>query len=100
MARWITVRKPFDFHWPSRAVTAFREEHLGDHFVKDEVADFAVEKGYASEGKADEASRSTKGRRAKNAKAADTGRKPAVDHESVADADRSADRGSLDPDAE
>jgi hypothetical protein len=99
MARWITVRKPFDFHWPSRAITAFREEHLGDHFVKDEVADFAVEKGYASEGKADEASRSSKGRRAKSGKASDTGTVAAVDHASAADDDRSADRQPLDPDA-
>lgn len=101
MPRWITVRKPFDYHWPGRsAVTAFREDHLGDHFVKDEVADFAVREGYADEGKSDEASRSSKGKRPKNAKASDIGRKQAVDHESVADADRSADREPLDPDAE
>jgi hypothetical protein len=101
MARWVTVRKPFDYHWPGRsAVTVFRDADLGDKFVKDEVADFAIGQGYADEGKADEASRSTKGKRAKNAKAADTGPKPRVDHESVADADRAADRQPLDSDAE
>jgi hypothetical protein len=62
MARWITVRKPFDYQWPGRgAITAFSEQHLGEHFVKDEIADFAIEKGYATEGKVDEAARSPKG---------------------------------------
>jgi hypothetical protein len=101
MARWITVRKPFDYHWPGRsAVTTFREEHLGDHFVKDEVADFAVSGGYATEGKADETSRSSKGKRAKNAKTADDRPDDAVAQPDMADADRSAGRQPVDPDAE
>jgi hypothetical protein len=110
MARWITVRKPFDYQWPGRsAITAFSEQHLGEHFVKDEIADFAVEKGYATEGKVDEAARSPKGtgarlssRRKKDAapaKAADTGSEPSVGNEDVADADRAADRSGVDSDA-
>lgn len=73
MARWIAVTRPFNYHWPDRsAVTHFAEP--GDHFVKDEVADFAVEEGYATEGKADESSRSSKGKRARGASAKkDTG---------------------------
>jgi hypothetical protein len=54
MARWITVTKaPFDYVWPGRsAITAFAEKDLGEHFVKDEIADFAVKGGFAKEGKA------------------------------------------------
>jgi hypothetical protein len=36
-----------------QAVTHFSEADLGEHLVKDEVADFAVAKGYATEGKVD-----------------------------------------------
>jgi hypothetical protein len=62
MPRWITVRQAFDYHWPDRsALTAFSEADCGDHFVKDELADFAVEKGYATEGKVNASARSTKG---------------------------------------
>jgi hypothetical protein len=107
MARWITVRRPFDFHWPSRAITAFSEAHLGEHLVKDEVADFAVSGGYATEGKTDASVRSSKGagkHRAKKgkpaAKATHSRSGNAVDHAHDADADRSADRHPLDPDAE
>jgi hypothetical protein len=110
MARWITVSKPFDYPWPGRsAITAFSEDHLGEHFVKDELADFAVKSGYATEGKVDEAARSTKGtgsrrssRRKKDAasaKTADSGPEPSVGDEDVADADRAADRSGLDSDA-
>lgn len=69
MARWINILKPFNYHWPRRqAVTHYSAAHLGDKFVKDEVADFAVGKGYATEGKVDETSRSTKGKSPKKGK--------------------------------
>lgn len=58
-SRWITVRTPFDYTWPSRAITAYTEP--GDILVKEEVADFAVEKGYATEGKVDGSAKSRKG---------------------------------------
>lgn len=109
MARWITVRKPFDFTWPSRAITAFSERDLGEHLVKDELADFAVAGGYATEGKADEAARSRKGtgakrvrrarKGAKAAKAADTGPAAIVGNENASDADRAAGRPAVDHDA-
>jgi hypothetical protein len=108
--RWITVRKPFDYHWPGRAaVTAYREADLGEHMVKAEVADFAVENGYATEGKLDGSeARSRKGTGAKRtssrrrkpaAKAADTGRAEVVGDADAADADRTADRPPVDHDA-
>jgi hypothetical protein len=101
MPRWITVRQAFDYHWPDRsALTAFSEADCGDHFVKDELADFAVEKGYATEGKVDGSSRSTKVRkRAKPAKAAKPGTEPSVDHADAAGTDRPADRPAVDSDA-
>lgn len=105
MARWISIAKPFNYHWPDRsAVTHFAD--IGDHFVKDEVADFAVERGYASEGKADASSRSRKGKKAKRrtkeapaAKAADTGTAAPMGNQNAAGADRSADRPAVDHDA-
>lgn len=65
MARWITIKKgavPFDYRWPdATAYTAFTT--AGEEFVKDEVADWAVEQGYATEGKARaSAKRSVKGK--------------------------------------
>lgn len=103
MARWITVRLPFDFHWPSRAVTAFGPENLAEHFVKDELADFAVENGYATEGKVDEAARSTKGttKKAKTAgkAAANRGSDDAMARPDMADHDQSAGGDQLDPDS-
>ncbi len=53
MPRWITITKvPFDYRWPdASAITAFTE--AGELFVKDEVADYAIGKGYATEGKPD-----------------------------------------------
>jgi hypothetical protein len=62
MARWITVRRRFDYHWPGRsALTAFRDP--GEYMVKDEVADFAVANGHATEGKlAGSKARSRKGK--------------------------------------
>jgi len=108
MPRWITVRKPFDYHWPGRAaITAFREDHLGEHFVKDELADFAVAAGYATEGKVDEAARSRKGnggkprraRRAATAKAAKPRAVSPMADESPPDDDRAAGGPAVDPDA-
>ncbi len=64
MPRWITITKvPFDYRWPDRsAITAFTLP--GEHHVKDEVADFAVARGYATEGRAeDSTTRSSKGGR-------------------------------------
>jgi hypothetical protein len=108
MARWITVRQRFDFRWPSGAITHFSDAELGEHHVKDELADFAVEKGYATEGKLDETKRSTKGTGAKvrssrrkgktNAKAADSGTVAPVGDADAADADRPADRPAVDSD--
>lgn len=109
MARWISVTRPFDYHWPDRsAVTHFSLADLGDKFVKDDLADFAVAGGHATEGKSDEASRSTKGtgarKRAKkgsrNATTADSGTVAPVGDENAADADRTADRPPVDPDAQ
>lgn len=114
MARWINVTKaPFDYRWPDRsAITAFKEN--GDHFVKDEVADFAVANGYASEGKGNPKSRSSKGgkkrvrarnprsRKAKEkapAKAADMGAAAGLGNGDVPAADRPADRPGVDSDA-
>lgn len=105
MARWINITKaPFDYRWPDRpAITAYRE--AGDHFVKDEVADFAIGKGYATEGKANASSRSTKGKtrrrrkEASPASTADTGPAKRVDNPGSADDDRTADRQSVDNDA-
>jgi hypothetical protein len=98
MPRWIHVSKPFDYFWPDRsAVTHFHEEALGDQFVKDEIADFAVANRYATEGKADKASRSKKGKAA--AKTADAGSSAPVGDANAADADRSADRPPVDDDA-
>jgi hypothetical protein len=104
MPRWITVRRPFDYHWPSRAITAFSENDLGEHFVKDELADFALMEGHATEGKVDAAARSRKslGKRAvrrhpkgpRAAKTAHDRSDDAVAQPGLADADRSADRGS------
>lgn len=111
MARWINIAEkavPFDYRWPDRsAITAFTV--AGDHFVKDEIADFAIERGYASEGKADEASRSSKSgarrvRRAKRketapAKTADVGTAEGLGDVDVPAADRPADRAGVDSDA-
>jgi hypothetical protein len=108
--RWITVRKPFDYHWPGRAaITAFSKNDLGEHHVKAEVADFAVENGYATEGKVDRSARSKKGRSAKPspraaqetkaAETADASPAEVVDNADAADADRPADGAAVDNDA-
>lgn len=89
-SRWITVRSRFDYRWPSGAITHFSDRDLGEHKVKNELADFAVEKGYATEGKLEEQS---------SGQAADNGSGNAVDHADGADAGRPADRPPLDPDA-
>jgi len=104
MPRWINlIGAPFDYHWPDRsAVTHYSEN--GDFFVKDEVADYAVKRGLALEGKADAASRSRKGKtparkrptrgRASNARAV-----PPVGDKGVPAADRPAGRPAVDTDA-
>jgi hypothetical protein len=64
MPRWINVTGRFEYTYPDRLTTiVFNERDFGDHMVKDEIADYAVNGGFASEGKADEQSRSDKGRR-------------------------------------
>lgn len=113
MARWITVKTvPFDYRWPDRsAITAFTT--AGEYFVKDEVADFAIERGYASDGKTEgSTARSTKGKTPRRASAKSVTREPAVattandgtsdrvDQPIVADDDRPADRPPVDSDAE
>lgn len=108
MARWITVQARFDYRWPNRtAITHFSDDDLGDHYVKDEVADFAVAGGYATEGKSDEASRSKKTRKRSAAEeeppadeTTNSGTVAGVADAGDADADRSADRPAVDPDAE
>lgn len=104
MPRWINIiGAPFDYYWPDRsAVTHFSEN--GDFMVKDEVADFAVKRGLALEGKKDGASRSLKGKtaprkRATTRRAAKPRTVPPVGDKSTVGADRSADRAALDADA-
>lgn len=104
MARWITVRKPFDYAWPGRqAVTHFADP--GELMVKDEVADFAIDRGYATEGKVDGSARSKKGgakrvRRKKEAPAAANPQSGAqVGDKDPAEADRAPDRASVADDA-
>lgn len=108
MARWITVRSAFDYRWPGRnAVTEFNTP--GEFMVKDEVADFAIAKGFATEGKAEgSTTRSVKGktRRRRAAKVAEKGAAtveasnagpvPPVADADAADADRAADRSPVD----
>lgn len=103
-SRWITVRKVFDFTWPSRAMTAFSDADLGEHLVKAELADFAVEKGYATEGKLDGSAKSRKSRKRVTkgkpaAKTADTRTVAPVGNASAAEPDRPADRPAVDSDA-
>lgn len=101
MPRWITVRERFDYRWPDRpAVTNFP---AGEHFVKDEVADFGVGKGYAVEGRLDgseaRSAKSGPARRAKKgkrtAKAADSGPSDRVDQPDLAAPDRADDRDAV-----
>jgi hypothetical protein len=71
MPRWITITKaPFDYRWPT--VTAMTHFSMnGEFFVKDEVADFAISKGYATEGKASgSTTKSVKGKATKPRKSA------------------------------
>lgn len=116
--RWITVRKPFDYRWPDRsAITSFREADLGEHYVKAEVADFAVGGGYATEGKLDgseaKAPKSRRRRRtspkttrakaakpADDAAASDQRADTAVDGAHLADHDRASAGPAVDHDAE
>lgn len=106
-SRWITVRQSFDYYWSHRAVTHFSNADLGEHLVKNEMADFAVEKGYATEGKLDGSAKSRKGKRPRSksrkgkppAKTADIGAEPPVGDAGAADADRAAGGASVDPDA-
>lgn len=88
-SRWITVREKFDYRWPSGAVTHFSVREFGEHRVKNELADFAVQKGYASEGKLEE-----------QGAAADSGSDDRVAEPDMADTDRPAGGQSLDRDAE
>lgn len=110
MARRITVHTvPFDYRWPDRsALTAFTEP--GEYFVKDEVADFATAKGYATEGRAKgSTTRSVKGKVPKAAKrrktvadaqAADDGRDDRLDDPRLADDGGADDGRAVDPAAE
>jgi hypothetical protein len=64
MARWINVTEPFEYRFKDRsAVVVFTTRDLGDHLVKDEIADFAIERKAAAEGKFNPDSRSKKGGR-------------------------------------
>jgi hypothetical protein len=90
-SRWITVTSRFDYRWPSGAITHWSDRDLGEHRVKNEVADFAVQGGYAVEGRLEEQSTGA---------SPDTGTVEAVDNAGAADADRAAGGQPLDPDAE
>jgi hypothetical protein len=57
MARWITVHKAFDYRFPDRSAILHFAEHPQypfprEEYVKDEIAEFAIKRGYATEGKA------------------------------------------------
>lgn len=109
--RWVTVRNPFDYPWPGRAaITSFKDADLGEHLLKAEVADFAVEGGYAVEGKLDGSARSRKGGKGKRVRAAKKKGKPAaktadpqpgapVGDQDAPDADRPVDRPVVASDA-
>jgi len=107
-ARWITIRQPFDYRWPGRsAITAYSRP--GEFLVKGEVADFAVSRGFATEGKADGSeARSSKGRRTRRRKdakatpdvaASDHGSNTGVDGAGLADHDRPDVQLPVDPHA-
>jgi hypothetical protein len=89
-SRWITVRARFDYRWPSGAITHWSVADLGAHRVKNEVADFAVAKGYAVEGKLEEQG---------TANTADDRPHDGVAQPDLADADRAAGGDAVDPDA-
>lgn len=98
MARRIDiVRAPFDYEWPKvQAVTHFTQK--GRFLVKDEVADFAVRKGYATEAPEDKTAapkRATR-RRAQTAHQRGTA---GVDRVALADHARATHRRPVDPDA-
>jgi len=109
-SRWITVRQPFDYRWPSGAITAFRIADAGEHLVKNELADFAVERGYATEGKVDGSARSKKGgkkrvrrankaavsKEASPATTADTGSATGMGGQNPSDADSATDGRPVD----
>jgi hypothetical protein len=89
MARRITIHKaPFDYRWPNRqAITAFTS--TGTFLVKDEIADFAIAKGYATE-----ATNGPKAPRKKRA-AAKPRRRAGVGNKNAPSADRAADRSAM-----
>lgn len=105
--RWITIiNAPFDYYWPDRsAVTAYRAN--GEFLVKAEVADYAVSKGYAVEGKPKASTaRSSKGRSPRRRKSATpkadaaapvTGPDTSLAGANLADDDRAPVRGAVDP---
>jgi hypothetical protein len=113
-SRWITIRQKFDYYWPGRtAITAYVPAEIR---VLDEVADFAVAKGYATEGKADGSDATPPApkkatRRRKPAKkaapakeiaaatTADTGPAEGVGDSPVPDVDSAVDRSGVDHDA-
>jgi hypothetical protein len=110
-SRWITIREPFDYTWPGRpAITAYEP---GELRVLDEVADYAVAKGKATEGKADgsdatppkktktrkRAKKASPKKEAAPATTADTGPAAGMGDAPVPDADRTDDRPSVDHDA-
>jgi hypothetical protein len=90
-SRSITVTSSFDYRWPSGAITHWSDRDLGEHRVKNEVADFAVKGGYAVDGRLEEQS---------SGASPDTGAVAAVDNSGAADPDRAAGGQPLDPDAE
>lgn len=96
MARRINILKaPFDYHWPGRqAVTHFSA--TGKFLVKDEVAEFAIAKGYAIP---DEPAKPATTRRRAPAKTANTRRTKGVAAADLPDAGRTAHGRAVDHDA-
>lgn len=87
-SRWIVVTEMYDHLWPSRAMTNYPP---GEYRVKNEVADRAIAKGKAKEGRLDGSEvTKAKPKRATRRKATTKARKPA---KKAADA-KTADIGS------
>jgi hypothetical protein len=86
-SRWITVHERFDYYWSRLSMTEYTP---GVYRVKNEVADFGVQKGYATEGKAEGQDAGT---------TADSGPDDAVAQPDLVDADRPAGGEPVDPDA-
>jgi hypothetical protein len=66
-SRWVTFNQPYDHYWQSGAVTHYPP---GEYRVKNAVADGAVDKGKASEGRSDGSEATPPGKRKRAKKSA------------------------------